>query len=426
MGEDTFKNHNIGLLVNSGNIEPQYAGNNVWAGNYDSWAALHFDPLNAGISERLYFSPTTALPVNHPSTITSPSNWFLGLAAVITDCCDDNNFNSYCASLPPLPYSNMVFNGGNFPVEQQWQSEANIYGQMMADPKLQNESPDAAKFFKMKENSSTAQLYQIRAEINDFWQQNMRTSAMGDLINQKRRLMDDWAVADSLRLTAQTPEDEAIFQNQIETVRNNMEQNTDKILEISVQLRQAQEELSRRLLDENAQIKAECTPPKNEQMYNDVWLRTKFFNRTDYDENQVKTLEYLAFQCPLQGGQSVYKARSLYAEIKDRISYDDDALCNTNRKSLSVAGTENIIVGIYPNPAKDEVYVGISGNVTQACRLDWYDMLGRLVQSDNLPASDHVTTTHTVNIKDLSNGIYEVLLNENGKRLYGGKLIISK
>jgi hypothetical protein len=91
-----------------------------------------------------------------------------------------------------------------------------------------------------------------------------------------------------------------------------------------------------------------------------------------------------------------------------------------------VAGTENIIVGIYPNPAKDEVYVNISGNISDKLTLEWYDLLGRLVQTNELKTDGSFHSQNIVQIGNLSNGMYMLDLRDNGNRLFSGKLIISK
>lgn len=75
---------------------------------------------------------------------------------------------------------------------------------------------------------------------------------------------------------------------------------------------------------------------------------------------------------------------------------------------------------IYPNPAKDEITIS---NVLAGAQLDIFDILGKLVYSQEVNVNQ--TQTITINTSDFMEGIYLVRCTENNKTKYK-KLVISK
>lgn len=252
-----------------------------------------------------------------------------------------------------------------------------------------------------------------------------------DLQQANRQLINELISADSLLAVAVSENERKDAQEQLNSIRRQIDENTEQLNQLSKQLNIYLQQRAEELISDNAQIKAENTVPQNEKLFNEVWLHTKFQNHTKFTPQQIQTLEYLAFQCPLQGGQAVYKARSLYAIVKDTV-YDDNHLCNAvERSNKTDENTSNVLnkevnVFVFPNPAENTVSVSINGKVIQAVKLEWYDALGRLVQTNELPATESLQSTYQVQTTALQNGIYQLVVKEKNIVLYSGKLVITK
>lgn len=150
----------------------------------------------------------------------------------------------------------------------------------------------------------------------------------------------------------------------------------------------------------------------------------------------------LAPQCPYVEGSAVFKARALHAYYTPGLYYDDLKSCNnvgvykTNTSSntttnltleneylrklmpnqfQSTIDTNNDDISIYPNPGTD--IVTIKG-MTFSGKIQLYDMIGRLVLEQDLRSP-----LSTIDISQLSNGVYNYSITKQGQKVYTGKII---
>ena len=120
----------------------------------------------------------------------------------------------------------------------------------------------------------------------------------------------------------------------------------------------------------------------NEKTVNEIYLRTVAQDVDDFSAADAGLLFDIANQCPMVGGNAVYRARSLYALINDDQEFDDPALClpyGILVRTLEAATALEQTVQLVPNPARDEVTlvfgVSIEGNGT----VTFYDAVGHEV-----------------------------------------------
>jgi hypothetical protein len=85
--------------------------------------------------------------------------------------------------------------------------------------------------------------------------------------------------------------------------------------------------------------------------------------------------------------------------------------------------TNDINLGIYPNPAQDMVYITIGQDAERLRSAQVYDVAGRLLKT-----IDHETSDNTlqISITDLPNGVYIVRLLTNEGLYMDKKLIVSR
>jgi hypothetical protein len=136
----------------------------------------------------------------------------------------------------------------------------------------------------------------------------------------------------------------------------------------------------------------------------------------------------LAEKCPFSDGTVIYKARALYNQMFEKQEAFKD-LCDDKggAKSMqiqnSVEEKQNGIT-IYPNPAKDELFLRMSTNETSNVNINVFDASGKIVyENQNLEVNDGLTN-FTLNVK---NGIYFVyIVDLTNNELKVEKLIINK
>ncbi|MBX2928767.1 MAG: T9SS type A sorting domain-containing protein, partial [Saprospiraceae bacterium] len=150
----------------------------------------------------------------------------------------------------------------------------------------------------------------------------------------------------------------------------------------------------------------------NEKELNDVylsWLSTGF---GVLDSVQLNTLQSIAEQCPIEGGNAVYRARAFLAAVtQNYVLYNDSLLC-TPAELLAVHPDNGPLVQpakdetscrVYPNPARDEVNIVWNTPSDNPGMLQIFDVFGRQIHQQALDAG---TVTHTLKVGDFPEGLY--------------------
>jgi len=147
----------------------------------------------------------------------------------------------------------------------------------------------------------------------------------------------------------------------------------------------------------------------NEKVVNDLYLAYL----AEADTSATDTLEIIAAQCPLLGGNAVYRARTLLALMTgELVSYNDSLIC-AEIESFSRHGLPAEIaaqvqeLSIYPNPANKEVKVSWRQPVRQSGSLTLYDLHGRKVLGLILGEGE---ATRTIALPDLPGSVYVLRL----------------
>ena len=107
------------------------------------------------------------------------------------------------------------------------------------------------------------------------------------------------------------------------------------------------------LLQLNAAVSTSLTPDANHKTVNAIlldWLATDNIASSD-----METLISIAGQCPLEGGDAVYEARSLVSHLSG-MEFDDRDLCGTqNRQSKGKKSPTLDRVIVFPNPTTGQI-----------------------------------------------------------------------
>jgi hypothetical protein len=165
---------------------------------------------------------------------------------------------------------------------------------------------------------------------------------------------------------------------------------------------------------------------QTQKSFNSIYCNFKLNNNT-LSTAQITQLQNIAQQCPFTDGASVYQARALLTQYDSTEYYsacEFDGLNNTSsaRENVNTAITDNIKfleTKVYPNPAKNELFVSCEED---DCTVFILAITGQLIMQEKINGSQA-----SLNIEKLDNGTYLLqIINKDGAKLKTEKLIISK
>lgn len=161
------------------------------------------------------------------------------------------------------------------------------------------------------------------------------------------------------------------------------------------------------VLNDNDEIVTTDLQEENMQIINKLYLETIAKGIREWEEEQIEVLDNLRQQCPLAGGEAVYKARSLYARLyPGQWLYDDESICAVNDmawRQAQITVSANPFVKTYPNPATDNITFEWGNLGGEEANIQVYDAKGALILS-HLHTAD--AQKWQCNIKTWSKGIY--------------------
>ncbi len=91
---------------------------------------------------------------------------------------------------------------------------------------------------------------------------------------------------------------------------------------------------------------------------------------------------------------------------------------------INAANTEILKVGVFPNPTNDKLTIQIDSKVDKLddCDFRIFNSMGSLVKTMELPKAS-TNLEHTLDVSDLSTGLYYYRVTKTGKPLYEGKFV---
>ena len=129
------------------------------------------------------------------------------------------------------------------------------------------------------------------------------------------------------------------------------------------------------------------------------------------------------FQCPVSGGNTVFRARALLAIIDSDTHYNDRDLCNRVGIALRTSKSENNLgnVKLYPNPANDKVTLLYQLQENETATFTVTNAVGQVVLQKQLKGEQ---VTFEFNTKGFAPSMYYYSLSGNNSLHENGKLII--
>ena len=160
---------------------------------------------------------------------------------------------------------------------------------------------------------------------------------------------------------------------------------------------------------------------ENERIVNDIFLSIIGQNQIQINQNSIDQLEYVASQCPLAGGNAVYRARALLSLIGDHYVFDDVSICLQAGIILRQKSELQPTAQLFPNPANNSVTLTYKLPKGSNSELRVFNSIGLLQLIQPL---DTGLTEMSFSTEQLTPGVYQFRINTNCDFQISGKLVI--
>ncbi|OQB63839.1 MAG: hypothetical protein BWX95_00870 [Bacteroidetes bacterium ADurb.Bin141] len=164
-----------------------------------------------------------------------------------------------------------------------------------------------------------------------------------------------------------------------------------------------------------------------QKMINEIYLSTVAKDVLEFTNDQIQDLYAIASQCPLAGGQAVYRARSLYALADKNTFFNNFTVCEaagyamrkavTPKSKLPIAGK----IKIYPNPASESATLEYNLPGVDEVQLTLMGITGQLIKVEIIKGDKGA---HTFSTKDMKPGAYQYKVSSSAGNTFGKLIII--
>ena len=370
----------------------------------------------------------TLLPHNN---FQDPDDWFQPAAGTNYECatdqfaCASRSFRNVATDFDYLVATDQIDNDP-YTDETRWMFKKDLFKRIEENPVLQNDVV-LNNFYIAMQGTTLAELVPVEADKNELFVpdnfseallQQYRADAAQQLtlIEQQMVLLDTAFVNDDTA-TVRILSDDIMDLQETVTATNTLaedviaDETADRITTATA------------IGISNNILAATNTPEENEQIVNEIYLRTIGSDVFEFTQDDIETLYSIAIQCPMQGGNAVFMARSLYALVDKNKQYDDFKICNlvgiALRKPEKAKG--DTVATVYPNPANEMATLDYSLPKDSKAEFIIRTTTNQQILNKPLRAGD---SKYSFSTADLKPSVYFYELRSNGELIANGKLII--
>ena len=360
--------------------------------------ALYEDTLNAS-NYPFYYDPATINGGNTQPPSWSPTNWFNFTFGTNYDCADHHGMD-YCSQFEgerdterltglDVRVANDSLENDPYTDESKWMLKSGLYKKLDENPELQDSLQVMADLYDELQGSTTSTF----KGIDD------SQEALYDLdSNVVVQLRANSAQIDSLAMLVQGGleqlGDSTLSSAQREAILAGLNGYREDIRDLSawsaatLQAASSSKAQSADIVQAtNAGIAIAELIEENQKTVSEIYLATIGKDVDIFSTTQAGALFDIANQCPMIGGNAVFKARSLYWLIDDSYDFDDPLLCLSYGIVVkSLTEREANAISVIPNPARDEASLVMPQELKDPGTLIMYDALGAEVLRSSIPA----------------------------------------
>lgn len=433
-----MRNHKWALHLDAtAVIGTQTRKGNLWynAAAPGGLGALHDGGVfQASLSMFLYDPATISGGSTFPPSLSPPTGWFVYDPGTNYDCANDHG-GEYCSQfyaerdrdkLTELDERVAADSLENDPYtdESKWMLKGDLYKKLDDHPALRDSLPAMADFYNDLQGSTTAAFKSIDDDQLALY--DLDSSVVAQLQANRAQIeglmalaKEDMAQLDDSTLT--TGQQQALL-----TSLNGYRQNIATLTAwntTALQVAGSSKVLSAEgVKAANAGIATTELIEANEKTVNDIYLATIGKDVDEFTTAQASELFDIASQCPMVGGNAVFKARSLYWLIDDSHDFDDQLLCLPHGIIVkSVATVEPNALTVVPNPASDEATLVLTKPLDEPGVFVLFDAIGAEVMRYTIPVE---TPRFAFSTSDLAPALYHYQVRGPAGVLGNGKLTI--
>lgn len=164
----------------------------------------------------------------------------------------------------------------------------------------------------------------------------------------------------------------------------------------------------------------------NEKVVNAIFIST-IAQKQPISSSNISTLENIAGQCPLEGGDGVIAARNLLETIDTSARFYNDAiLCQSFTRPTSFSKTLNnneVSFVVRPNPANDRLILEYSLMQESTYQFSMVDLQGKLLFEQSIPGGTH---TIPISLPLIPNGLYLYRISNLEGIIHSGKFLVQQ
>jgi len=375
-------------------------------------------------TERLCCLPALALAVG-----------MLSFASDAAYACADDHEEDYCSQFTGKRGKDYVYSldekiatdsleNDPYTDETKWILKGDLYKKLDEHPALLDSLPDLADFYEAMEGSLLAAFKQV--DDGQLALYDLDSSVVASLQQNRQQLEDLMALvkagmaqlADTGLTTAHQQALLATLGGYQQAIHDLAEYNAT-----AMQLAATAKVLTAdNVKAVNAGLGTSELIESNQKQVNEVYLSTIAKEVKDFTPEQAAELFAIADQCPMLGGNAVYRARALYSLIDEEQVYDDEALCLVNgiiTKRLTEPSPNS--VSVIPNPASDEAVLALTHTLDEPGMFILYDAVGAEVMRYTVPMD---MPRVAFNIASLSPALYHYQVRGPSGVIGNGKLTV--
>ena len=418
----------VGTIISDQPNLTQSPGSSSHSNKFYVGSSVEHGGNNLQVSNSEFFVKSI-LPPDHPENISLPlipggydptnPKWFIASVienqmnecGTIGDCPGLLQFGEKPDREKELSETDRYFASGEFLVSPygdalNWEGRLRLYKRLQNYPELLGESTTIDSFYYNAENTAIAQYSAVEAAVEGItslppeWESIMQNAwdDIGNVSNSAKNHLEGLA-------SVNTWEDSLIIYRTAEQIRLtalSAYQNLMQYIDLSDSLRKVKAHAAWTL---NEALSVIGILQSNTKMVNRVYLETLESGASTLSPAQFATISPIAWQCPLEGGKSVYRARSLYL-LQQAADFDDGLICGLNGSEREQKSKNYILSGnlkVQPNPATEQIFVSLPENmVNDDIFVKIMDLNGRIMSKQ----SDIGTGALQFNVASFPTGIY--------------------
>lgn len=433
---NNFNEHYYGLRYSfTALTNPQDWKGNVWnLPALSGFQAYHEDPsvlfVFTNRVENVSLLPTS-----------SPPLWFFQAPNPNGDDFDcptgGSGGSNYCGQFPPdcmgcrtemdEKIADGTIENNPYTDETRWMLKNGLYEKLLANPSLLTDplmqaffnDMDGSVFEQLKEVENVrGKLFETDAAFKTLVEQNY-AAAEQHLTAIDLKMQEFNTAVDNGSSTAAILADVATSNTELEALADNTGTAIDNVDALRMS-NKADAEF------DNTLITATVLIEENEKTVNEIYLATVGSDASEFAPEQIDLLRQIAWQCPMAGGNAVFRARALLALVEGYRYYNDREICNfagiAIRQAAENKGNVNTMLAtVHPNPTSNAATLAYYLPDQAEGEFKLTTTAGQELFTVKLQGGKQAYKFSTANYVP---GIYYYELSNNGNRVAYGKLVI--